>query len=449
MEKFIRNNWFQVFIIIFLVMLVVLTLLGIYLNGDVDQFLQRDKDDKRLDIISSIILASISFASALVAIILARTALLFAENEEKREFRGEIEDRIKYIQEVNNKIINSAKELRFISYESFAFIFDYLNKNQSIEVLPDMDKIFKEEFNKNKAPLRKFADAIKQLDSNSLIFKHYKFMLENTKEELFYKNGYKPSDVVDVALAMENKFIDNLNVIEVWNHILKDGSELINKIIEFSRENKIDEHEFNKWVIFSLVIGFSFEKKIYDNENKGKIQSLLFIDILLNLPNSESFKKVSENLESEFYKNHQEYAKNTIDFLSGQIIEERIPELSYVKKFLEKNQEFLEIEIFVNLNKFDNLLKLAKGIAIENNQNAINANVLFNAISYLNLTPYAKTVFSKIMGEHFNRIKPANGGQKYLDLADNNEDIPLDGDMQKFIDELKKHLGDKEFFTIR
>ena len=29
------------------------------------------------------------------------------------------------------------------------------------------------------------------------------------------------------------------------------------------------------------------------------------------------------------------------------------------------------------------------------------------------------------MGEHFNRIKPANGGQKYLDLADNNEDIPL------------------------
>ena len=63
------------------------------------------------------------------------------------------------------------------------------------------------------------------------------------------------------------------------------------------------------------MIGFSFEKKIYDNENKGKIQSLLFIDILLNLPNSESFNKISESLESEFYQNHQEYAKKTIDFL--------------------------------------------------------------------------------------------------------------------------------------
>ena len=78
-------------------MLVVLTLLGIYLNGDFDTFLARDKDDKRLDIMSSVILASVSFASALVAIILARTALLFAENEEKREFRVKIEERIKTI----------------------------------------------------------------------------------------------------------------------------------------------------------------------------------------------------------------------------------------------------------------------------------------------------------------------------------------------------------------
>ena len=59
----------------------VVDMTGTLQNHDVEEL------DKRLDIISSIILASISFASALVAIILARIALLFAENEEKREFR--------------------------------------------------------------------------------------------------------------------------------------------------------------------------------------------------------------------------------------------------------------------------------------------------------------------------------------------------------------------------
>ena len=90
-----------------------------------------------------------------------------------------------------------------------------------------MDKIFKEEFNKNKAPLRKFADAIKQLDSNSLIFKHYQVMLEkDKKDKKDEKDGYKPSDVIDIAVAMENKFIDNLNVIEIWNHISKHFGDL-------------------------------------------------------------------------------------------------------------------------------------------------------------------------------------------------------------------------------
>ena len=72
-------------------------------------------------------------------------------------------------------------------------------------------------------------------------------------------------------------------------------------------------------------------------------------------------------------------------------------------------------------------------------------------MSYLDLSPYGKAVFSKMMGDHFYRIEPATGGQEYIDLADSKrkEKIPLDGNMQKFIDEVEKHLGDKEFFNIR
>ena len=72
-------------------------------------------------------------------------------------------------------------------------------------------------------------------------------------------------------------------------------------------------------------------------------------------------------------------------------------------------------------------------------------------MSYLDLSPYGKAVFSKMMGDRFYRIEPATGGQEYIDLADSKREIniPLDVNMKIFVDEVKKHLGDKEFFTIR
>ena len=56
-----------------------------------------------------------------------------------------------------------------------------------------------------------------------------------------------------------------------------------------------------------------------------------------------------------------------------------------------------------------------------------------------------------MMGDHFYGIEPATGGQEYIDLADSKREIniPLDVNMKIFVDEVKKHLGDKEFFTIR
>ncbi len=445
MEKFIRNNWFVAFIAIFIVMLIVLSGLGIFLNNGILGFFWGGSDDKRLDIMSSVILASVSFASALVAIILARIALLFAENEEKREFKVRLEERNKTLEETNNKIINSAKELRFVLYEFFSVLTEEIFANNRM-VTEEMNTKFKQEFNKCKVPLRKFADAIKLLDSNTLIFKQYKFRLKDIENE--YKNNeykYKPYNVIDISIEMENKFIDNLNLIELWNYISKHSKSLTEKIDNFIIENKeVERLEFFKWIIFSLIIGFSLEKK--ESINQSEIQSILFINILLHLPNDESLKEFSEKLESEFYENHKEYATKTIDLLSGKLIQERIPELTHVKTFLENNSEFIVTNFS---NTLDDFLKLSKGIAIKNKQNKINLNVVFSAMSYLDLSPYGKSVFIKMMRDDFYKILPSSGGQKYIDLADNNEDIPLDGDMQKFIDELKKHLGDKEFFTIR
>ena len=57
----------------------------------------------------------------------------------------------------------------------------------------------------------------------------------------------------------------------------------------------------------------------------------------------------------------------------------------------------------------------------------------------------------KWWGDHFYGIEPATGGQEYIDLADSKREIniPLDVNMKIFVDEVKEHLGDKEFFTIR
>ncbi len=56
-----------------------------------------------------------------------------------------------------------------------------------------------------------------------------------------------------------------------------------------------------------------------------------------------------------------------------------------------------------------------------------------------------------MMGDHFYGIEPATGGQEYIDLADSKREIniPLDVNMKIFVDEVKKHLGNKDFFTIR
>ena len=55
------------------------------------------------------------------------------------------------------------------------------------------------------------------------------------------------------------------------------------------------------------------------------------------------------------------------------------------------------------------------------------------------------------MGDHFYGIEPATGGQEYIDLADSKQEIniPLDVNMKKFVDEVIKYLGNKDFFTIR
>ena len=131
MEKFIRNNWFVAFIVIFFLMLIVLSGLGIFLNNGILGFFWGGRDDKRLDVMSSVILASVTFASALVAIILARTALLFAENEEKREFKNRVEDRIKDIQSTSQEIMLEAKKLG-VDVKNY---FDEIDNNIFSEIL--------------------------------------------------------------------------------------------------------------------------------------------------------------------------------------------------------------------------------------------------------------------------------------------------------------------------
>ena len=267
------------------------------------------------------------------------------------------------------------------------------------------------------------------------------------------------------------------------------------KIIEkFKKNKKFNQEDYLTWLnLFIFLSLFKFSLEIKNSKVKKIVYPVKVIDIFINLPDTHNFINFSNKLDKEFWKTNQEYAidtifilsKHTDDNLKKLLIEMRnffmdLPEvdLSYeidnnkkqevhensnLTKLLKyyrdlvnglqkegiKNEEINKKEIKMKENDFKIFNKLLKGIAIENNQNEINANVVFTAISYLDLSPYGKAVFSKMIGDNFYRIMPSTGGQKYIDLADNNEDIPFDGNMQIFINELKKHLENEEFFTIR
>ena len=240
------------------------------------------------------------------------------------------------------------------------------------------------------------------------------------------------------------------------------------EIIEkFKKYEKFTQEDYLIWL--NLFIFLSPFKSFTDLDKEDVIVDPVgVIDIFINLPDTHNFINFSYYFDKEFWKTNKEYAieticilsENTNDNLKTLLIEIRNffidlqeKDLSYI---IEKNnnQEIKQEEIKVeakqetNFEKFKNLIK---GVAIKNNQKEINANVIFTAMSYLDLSAYGKAVFSKMMGDHFYGIEPATGGQEYIDLADSKQEIniALDVNMKKFVDEVIKYLGNKDFFTIR
>lgn len=237
---------------------------------------------------------------------------------------------------------------------------------------------------------------------------------------------------------MENIHIPEMDSIGIFNYI----SEILKEIKDFPENEQ-------KWIVFSVIFRYSINLS-QTNKSIDSDKDVIF-DILLNLPNSQSYKEISKIFDKEFWETNKKYAEETINILSeeGDNEKEFNKELRDIQNWLTSNATFLES----NSNKgyLELLLKIAKGIAIEHNQKEINANVIFTTLSYLELNSYSKAVFSKMMGEHFYKIEPSIGGQKYIDLVDNykGKDIPFDSNMEIFIAEARKHLGNEIFCFLR
>ena len=446
MKSFIIKNWVGMFLLLLVLSLSFLGWIAIEINDGLAKFLEKSEgDDKRMDVIGSIFGTSVAIASALVAIVLARTALLFAENEEKREFQKIIEERIYLIQSINNEILNAAKELKFIADDSLsniaAEISGYIDnkKNISIDDNPIFQKKLQNEFNRNKEPLKKFAAAIRKLDSNSLIYQHYERNLNNVNK----KDYYNPLNVMDIAIAMENKYIDELNVKNVWHAI----SEKLTHIEKLEPNKK-------KWVVFSIIYGFVIVEDSDNSESSYKLTgALTVIEILLNLPSIESYIDVSKELDKEFWINHGKEADETIKIISGKNEnEQRIKsELLEIKDYLINNEEILIFKKENNQSNFDStfdfILKIAKGVAIEMNQQYIDVDSFLHALQYVNLNNFAIAVFSKMIGQTFSKIGKKTGGEEFLSFAEG-KDIDFDSNMKMFIEEAKKHFKNEKICSL-
>ena len=515
MEKFIRNNWFVAFIVIFFLMLIVLSGLGIFLNNGILGFFWGGRDDKRLDVMSSVILASVTFASALVAIILARTALLFAENEEKREFKNRVEDRIKDIQSTSQEIMLEAKKLG-VDVKNY---FDEIDNNIFSEILePEftIKKLKKKLDNIQNKPLffmlynDNSRNSLKEIkiclnlfkkDNSNIIFSCIREEVNYINLQREYQNKLKDKTLQDYENKLKDKRLQEYRKLKKYRELkkkielkeyknkLKDcikdplftflnniekefKNPTLNDDIYSSEFKKMREKIINKFIVnnkfnqddyliwLNLFIYLSLFKSSSDLVNKKRIlDPIKVINIFINLPDTHNFINFSNKLDKEFWKTNREYAIDTICILSENnndnlkkilieirnfFIDLQEKDLSYIIEENNNQEEKQE----TNFEKFKNLIK---GVAIKNNQKEINANVIFTAMSYLDLSPYGKAVFSKMMGDHFYRIEPATGGQEYIDLADSKreENIPLDVNMKIFVDEVEKHLGDEKFFNIR
>lgn len=446
MKSFIIKNWVGMFLLLLVLSLSFLGWIAIEINDGLAKFLEKSEgDDKRMDVIGSIFGTSVAIASALVAIILAKVALKYTENESKREFQKIIEERIYLIQSINNEILNAAKELKFIADDSLsniaAEISGYIDnkKNISIDDNPIFQKKLQNEFNRNKEPLKKFAAAIRKLDSNSLIYQHYERNLNNVNK----KDYYNPLNVMDIAIAMENKYIDELNVKNVWHAI----SEKLTHIEKLEPNKK-------KWVVFSIIYGFVIVEDSDNSESSYKLTgALTVIEILLNLPSIESYIYVSKELDKEFWINHGKEADETIKIISGKNEnEQRIKsELLEIKDYLINNEEILIFKKENNQSNFDStfdfILKIAKGVAIEMNQQYIDVDSFLHALQYVNLNNFAIAVFSKMIGQTFSKIGKKTGGEEFLSFAEG-KDIDFDSNMKMFIEGAKKHFKNEKICSL-
>lgn len=444
MENFVRKNWLGMFLIFLILSMLILGIVAININNGLENFLIKPQgDDKRMDVIGSILGTSVAIASALVAIFLSRIALQFAENENKRGFKEIIEKRILEIREINTEIMFAAKELKFISIDSLSIISDTSKRKDKSE--EEKTNLMKNEVSRNKEPLQKFSEAIKKLETNSIVKQHYINGFNQNEE--FYNKQYNemkdynvnstinPKKVSEIAIQMENKYIEKLPL----DHILLHFTRLINDGLL----KKYDERK-RDWILFSFIFGYGIGFYRFKGNPKllGAISAL---DILINLPSTKDFIEFSKKYDKDI---DEETAKNMIMTITGAIEEDgKIKDLDDEIKDTLKNVRKILIDNFEDIlyyNHFnsglDAIFNIAKGLAISQESKLVDLNNIIHALSFVDLSDYAHELFNHIIGDVFINIEKENDGKILIDVAINNPNVDFDEKSKMFIKKINENL---------
>lgn len=442
MEEKVKKNWFKSFLIFIIVCMAFLVIITIIMKGDFGKYLF-ENIDKRMDIIGTMFTNSVSFASALVTIMLATIAIRYADNQTRREFKDVIQERISLIEKANSEIINATKSLKFIANSSIKEIKD---SNIGVINYEQISTQLKIELEKTKIPLNIFAKSIKVLEFDPIVRQHYlnKKSIKKFKNKDFYKkyesdfNGliFDPEKVVEIALQMENKYIEGLPAEKLWNHMSYKSD-----LHEFTEEEK-------EWVYFSIILGYSTGLCETKEGKSLLVGAISILDILINLPSTIDIINFSEEFDKDI---DEKTRKEVINILTGAEYSSNNfrEELTKIQKKLINHFEDILSNESKHTLKIDSILEIAKGLAIKYNSPRIEANHIFNALRYVNLSAFASDIFSKMMGEHYHRIVKALGGNEFIEIARNNSDVPFDNNMELFITEAKKHLKNKDICSIR
>lgn len=325
--------------------------------------------------ISSTFAIAISIAGSIVAIFLALSALktsqetnklteLLARDQEIQEQKQLILEKVQKTRDITTNIIENYYEIAFNIYEFVSKIQDQLVSNKVIFLVEKMNSIDKQILNSQNSQqqIEEYQKCTAELNFILPEFEKVRISVNNMsdalielKKDLFSHQVYQEEftsglNELSLNLADKDNFYtdaknDFINLTFQMKKYTTDftGPYLLNLIEHISSKvNELEKvPEIKKDILIAIVLGY-FTAPYHSNGKIHLIGSVIFYDLLVNLPLAEKIKRVLKSCEG--HTKHIDIIVNQV-FCSSDDIEKFTKEMIDIRRdIMDKFDLIFEFE---------------------------------------------------------------------------------------------------------